>query len=105
MNSALKSNSSLSNVKNSSSSTRIPELSSVYSTGSTNSNVVPPNTITFSSMIQQANGRRLVQNTLHHTCIPSVVLHCLASCITKVHWPKTDKNWSDYSTSNGIRYE
>ncbi|VDP37537.1 unnamed protein product [Schistosoma curassoni] len=103
INSALKSNSSLSNVKNSSPGTRIPELSSVYSTGSTNSNVVPPNTITFSSMIQQANGRRLVQNTLHHTCIPSVVLHCLASCITKVHWPKTDKNWSDYSTSNGIR--
>ncbi|VDP59294.1 unnamed protein product [Schistosoma mattheei] len=105
INSALKSNASLSNVKNSSSSTRIPELSSVYSTGSTNSNIVPPNTITFSSMIQQANGRRLVQNTLHHTCIPSVVLHCLASCITKVHWPKTDKNWSDYSTSNGIRYD
>ncbi|CAH8628561.1 unnamed protein product [Schistosoma rodhaini] len=106
INSTLKSNSSLPNVKNTSSGTRIPELSSsssVYLTGSTNPNVVPPNTITFSSMIQQANGRRLVQNTIHHTCLPSVVLHCLASCIMKVHWPKTDKNWSDYSMPNGIK--
>ncbi|CAH8549385.1 unnamed protein product [Schistosoma turkestanicum] len=111
INSTLKTNSNVSNVKNSSSSARLSEISLtssssssvLYSTGLTNSNNVPPNTITFTSMIQQANGRRLVQTTLYHTCLTSAVLHCLASCMIKVHWPKYDKNWSDYSQPNGIK--
>ncbi|CAH8592769.1 unnamed protein product [Heterobilharzia americana] len=100
MDSLLKCNSSstLSSVKHVSSTTRTSETS-LYAMGS-----VLSNSLTFPSILHQFNERRLVQNTLYHTCLPSVVLHCLASCITKVHWPKNNhKIWSDYSTSNGIR--
>ncbi|KAH8872915.1 Protein dopey-1 [Schistosoma japonicum] len=97
INSLLKSNSSISTVKHSLSYTRISES---QSSSSLNPNIAPLNAVTFSSMIQQANGRRLVHNTLYHTCLPSVVLHCLATCIIKVYWPK---NCSVSSTPNGIR--
>ncbi|CAH8864173.1 unnamed protein product [Trichobilharzia szidati] len=87
----------LSNAKHHSSSSGVRNSESLSSSSMYSSSTHP------ASLLHQASERRLVQNTLYRTCLPSVVLHCLASCVTKVHWPKTNKLWSDYTTCSGIR--
>ncbi|VDP96603.1 unnamed protein product [Trichobilharzia regenti] len=91
------SSANLSNAKQHSSSGGVRNSESLSSSSMYSSSTHP------ASLLHQANERRLVQNTLYRTCLPSVVLHCLASCVTKVHWPKNNKLWSDYTTCSGIR--